>query len=122
MVAGLNVNAIKLDVDNLVGPQPSLKRLIKMNASEWPYSMLGAIGAILAGSQTPLFALIITQALEYFYSPDDNYMKKGLEKVAALCCGTGVVALLAYTCEFYCTEVAGESITLRVRSMMFSGR
>ena len=88
-----------------------------MYASEWPYGLLGAFGAIVAGAQTPIFALLITQALEYFYSPNYDYMKKGLEKVAA-----GVVVLSAYACEYYFTESVGEGITLRVRSMMFTGR
>ncbi|MCO5561469.1 hypothetical protein L7F22_015090 [Adiantum nelumboides] len=105
---------------NLDDPRPSLRRLIKMNASEWPFGLLSAVGAIVAGALVPLFALIITQALEYFYTPDLDIMKKGLRRDSLYCCGAGVLIALAYICEFYFTGVTGERVTLRVRKAMFS--
>ena len=110
-----------VDVDDLVGPRPSLKRLLKMNAREWPYGLLSAIGAIAAGASTPLFGLVITQALVYFNFPDDEYMKRGLTKVSLLCCALGAMAVLAYTLEFYFSGIAGENVTMRIRKLMFSG-
>lgn len=65
--AGLGVKVTGLELDDdydlAYSRPPSLKRLIRMNASEWPYGLLGGLGAIVAGSLTPLFALIITQSL-----------------------------------------------------------
>lgn len=99
---------------------PSLKRLLIMNLTEWPYGLLAALGAIMAGAQTPLFALTIAQALEYFYFPDEAYMKRGLKKVSLLSLGLGVVVLLSYVCEFYFCGIVGEGLTMRVRRNMFS--
>ncbi|KAI5063348.1 hypothetical protein GOP47_0021895 [Adiantum capillus-veneris] len=88
---GLQNNEAEPNIKNLVGPRPSLARLIRMNASYWPFGLLSAIGAIVAGAQVPVFALIIS-----------------------------VISALAYTCEFYFTGVTGERVTLRVRKAMFS--
>ena len=117
---GLKMNEF-VDVDDLVGPRPSLKRLLKMNAREWPYGLLSAIGAIAAGASTPLFGLVITQALVYFNFPNDEYMKRGLTKVSVLCCVLGAMAIFAYTLEFYFSGIAGENVTMRIRKLMFSG-
>ncbi|KAI5058687.1 hypothetical protein GOP47_0026857 [Adiantum capillus-veneris] len=106
--------------DNLVGPKASLIKMMRMNASDWPFALLGAVGAIIAGAQIPIFASIITQALEYFYQPDMAVMKRGLQTVSFRCCGVGVLIAMAYITEFYFTGVAGERVTLRVRKAMFS--
>ncbi|MCO5550509.1 hypothetical protein L7F22_003996 [Adiantum nelumboides] len=105
---------------DLVGPSPSLLKLMRINSSEWPYGLLSAFGAIVAGAQSPIFALLITQALEYFYVRDTGAMKRELQKVSLYCCGAGVLVVLAYTCEFYFTGIAGERVTLRIRKAMFS--
>ncbi|KAJ0852006.1 putative Type I protein exporter [Helianthus annuus] len=36
---------------------PSIWDLVKLNKPEWPYAVMGSLGAILAGMQAPLFAL-----------------------------------------------------------------
>lgn len=100
--------------------QSSFLKLMTLNAADCPYASFGALAAIVAGSQLPLFALIITEALEYLYSPSPSYMKKGLEKSFLLLCGLGVLTWLAFTCEFYFSAIAGENITMRIRRMMFS--
>lgn len=93
-----------------------------MNSREWHYGLLGAIGAITAGAQTPLFALAITQSLVAFYSPDRDYMKREVSKIALIFCGAGVVTVFIYWCEHYFFGVVGEHLTMRVREMMFSGK
>jgi len=37
---------------------PSMKRLMKMNASEWPMILIGSIAALTHGAVQPGFALI----------------------------------------------------------------
>ncbi|KAI5058690.1 hypothetical protein GOP47_0026860 [Adiantum capillus-veneris] len=105
---GLTSKEFELNGVDFVGPRPSLVKLIRMNANEWPFGLLSAIAAIVAGAQSPLFALIISQALVYFYLHDMGAMKRELQKVSLYCCGVGVLVALAYTCEFYFTSLAGE--------------
>ncbi|XWS14444.1 hypothetical protein CRYUN_Cryun35bG0009900 [Craigia yunnanensis] len=63
-------------------PTPSIWELLKLNAPEWPYALLGSVGAILAGMEAPLFAFGITHVLTAFYSPQDFQIKKEVEMVA----------------------------------------
>ncbi|MCO5572614.1 hypothetical protein L7F22_026372 [Adiantum nelumboides] len=105
---------------DLSSPSPSLLKLMRINASEWPYGLLSAIAAIVAGAQSPLFALIISQALTYFYVHDTSVMKRELQKVSLYCCGAGVLVAMANICEYYFSGLAGENVTLRVRKAMFS--
>ncbi|KAI5063452.1 hypothetical protein GOP47_0021999 [Adiantum capillus-veneris] len=100
--------------------KPFLGRLLKMNSQDWPYGLLGALGAITAGAETPLFAFAITQCLVAFYSPDEDYMKNEISKIALIFCGTGVVTIFIYWGEHYFFGIVGERLTMRVREMMFS--
>jgi ATP-binding cassette subfamily B (MDR/TAP) protein 1 len=42
-------------------PRPSFWRLLALNKPEWPYLLLGTIGAIAAGLVNPFWALIVSQ-------------------------------------------------------------
>lgn len=53
---------------NSFNPSRSIWELVKLNAPEWPYAILGSVGAVLAGMEAPLFALGITHILSAFYS------------------------------------------------------
>ncbi|KAH7282488.1 hypothetical protein KP509_35G032800 [Ceratopteris richardii] len=119
-VFGLALKTKEMGQQNDSRSKLSLKRLIKLNAREWPYALLAAITAVAAGSAMPLFSLTITEALEYLYSFDKDYMKKGLTKCCLYCCGLGLLSILAHTGEFYFSGIAGERITMRVRKAMFS--
>lgn len=118
--SGFQLKGAKLDPKAPSVQRPSLKRLLLMNSREWHYGLLGAIGAITAGAQTPLFALAITQSLVAFYSPDRDYMKREVSKIALIFCGAGVVTVFIYWCEHYFFGIVGEHLTMRVREMMFS--
>ncbi|KAH7366148.1 hypothetical protein KP509_18G065300 [Ceratopteris richardii] len=102
---------------HMVGPRPSFKRITSFSAREWPFVVLAVLGAIVAGAQSPVFALIMIKALEYFYVGD---MKEGLARVALYCLGIGTITFAAFTCEHYFSGIAGERITQRIRTAMFS--
>jgi hypothetical protein len=42
-------------------PRPSFWRLLALNKPEWPYLLLGTIGAVAAGLVNPFWALIVSQ-------------------------------------------------------------
>ena len=50
-------------------PSVSLGRVIAVNAREWWLIILGVIGAFLAGSVTPIFAIVLGEILEVFTLP-----------------------------------------------------
>ncbi|XP_033137134.1 ABC transporter B family member 13 isoform X2 [Brassica rapa] len=94
--------------------------LIKLNAPEWPYALLGSIGAVLAGAQTPLFSMGIAYVLTAFYSPSPSVIKRDVDKVAIVFVGIAVVTAPIYLLQHYFYTLMGERLTSRVRLSLFS--
>ncbi|KAL3603315.1 hypothetical protein D5086_004174 [Populus alba] len=101
-------------------PKPSIWELVKLNAPEWPYAVLGSVGAMMAGMEAPLFALGITHMLTAFYSPDISQMKKEVHLVALIFLGAAVVTVPIYILQHYFYTLMGERLITRVRLSMFS--
>lgn len=100
---------------------PSIWDLLKLNAPEWPYAVLGSIGAVFAGMEAPLFALGITHILTAFYSPDVSHMKQEVQKVALIFVGLAIATIPIYLLQHYFYTLMGELLTTRIRLSMFSG-
>ena len=75
----------------------------------------------MAGVETPLFALAISQVLVSFYSPDIAYLKHEVRKVAFIFSAATVVTVFIYVLQHYFFTLTGERLTVRVRAKMFSG-
>src|SRR5208337_4094671 len=45
---------------------PTLGRIVRLNASEWPYILLGCLGALVDGSVRPCFAIVFADMLGIF--------------------------------------------------------
>ncbi|XP_059637694.1 ABC transporter B family member 13-like isoform X2 [Cornus florida] len=103
-----------------VVPTPSVWDLVKLNSPEWPYAVLGSIGAILAGTEAPLFALGITYVLNAFYSNDDFQIKEEVRRVSLIFVGVALVTIPIYLLQHYYYALMGERLTTRVRLLMFS--
>ncbi|XP_040970649.1 ABC transporter B family member 13 isoform X1 [Gossypium hirsutum] len=101
-------------------PNPSIWELLKLNAPEWPYALLGSVGAILAGMEAPLFAFGITHVLTAFYSPDNIQIKEEVERVALIFVGLAILTIPIYMLQHYFYTLMGENLTARVRLSMFS--
>ncbi|KAF3786179.1 ABC transporter B family member 2 [Nymphaea thermarum] len=97
----------------------SLRRLFSLAAPDWVYAIWAVICAIICGSQFPLFALGVSQALVVYYVLDWEHCKKEIAKIALLfCCGAGIT-IVSSTIEHLCFGIIGERLTLRVRQMTF---
>ncbi|ESQ34059.1 hypothetical protein EUTSA_v10006583mg [Eutrema salsugineum] len=94
--------------------------LMKLNAPEWPYALLGSIGAVLAGAQPALFSMGIAYVLNVFYSPFPNVIKREVEKVAIIFVGVGILTAPIYLLQHYFYTLMGERLTSRVRLSLFS--
>lgn len=61
-------------VEEEIEPAP-VRRILKLNAPEWPYMVVGSVGAAVNGAVTPLYAFLFSQILgvskrlDYLYSP-----------------------------------------------------
>ena len=102
-------------------PTPSIWELLKLNSPEWPYALLGSLGAILAGMEAPMFALGITHVLTAFYYSDASEMKHEIMRIALIFVGLAVVTIPIYLLQHYFYTLMGERLTTRVRLSMFSG-
>ncbi|TKY57618.1 ABC transporter B family member 13 [Spatholobus suberectus] len=99
---------------------PSIMDLLKLNAPEWPYAILGSVGAVMAGMEAPLFALGITHILTAFYSPQGSKIKQEVDRVAFIFVGVAVITIPIYLLQHYYYTLMGERLTARVRLLMFS--
>ncbi|KAG7593138.1 ABC transporter-like [Arabidopsis thaliana x Arabidopsis arenosa] len=113
----------KTEKDSNVGDLSSssmIWELIKLNAPEWLYALLGSVGAVLAGSQPALFSMGLAYVLTTFYSPFPSLIKREVDKVAIIFVGAGIVTSPIYLLQHYFYTLMGERLTSRVRLSLFS--
>ncbi|TVU16303.1 hypothetical protein EJB05_39860 [Eragrostis curvula] len=101
-------------------PRGYFFKLLKLNAPEWPYAVLGAIGSVLSGFIGPTFAIVMGEMLDVFYYRDPNEMMKKTKLYVFIYIGTGIYAVVAYLVQHYFFSIMGENLTTRVRRMMLS--
>lgn len=51
-----------ISVEEKIEPAP-VRRILKFNAPEWPYMLVGAVGAAVNGTITPLYAFLFSEIL-----------------------------------------------------------
>ncbi|GAU41072.1 hypothetical protein TSUD_284420 [Trifolium subterraneum] len=95
-------------------------RLLKMNAPEWPYSIMGAVGSILSGFIGPTFAIVMSNMIEVFYYRNYASMEKKTKEYVFIYIGAGIYAVGAYLIQHYFFSIMGENLTTRVRRMMLA--
>ncbi|XP_002969904.2 ABC transporter B family member 19 [Selaginella moellendorffii] len=95
-------------------------RLLKLNAAEWPFLLLGSAAAVVAGLVNPVFAMIISSVLSIYYNPDKSYMKSEVQKYSIIFVCIGVSVGMIHSLLHYSFGVTGESLTKRIRELMFT--
>ncbi|CAA0828429.1 ABC transporter B family member 19 [Striga hermonthica] len=95
-------------------------RLLKMNAPEWPYSIMGAVGSILSGFIGPTFAIVMSNMIEVFYYRNPAAMERKTKEYVFIYIGAGLYAVVAYLIQHYFFSIMGENLTTRVRRMMLA--
>ncbi|KAG0477928.1 hypothetical protein HPP92_012647 [Vanilla planifolia] len=101
-------------------PDGYFLKLLKLNAPEWPYAILGAIGSILSGFIGPTFAIVMGNMIDVFYYPDPNSMERKSREYVFIYIGAGLYAVVAYLVQHYFFNIMGENLTTRVRRMMLA--
>eukprot|EP00257_Ricinus_communis_P020658 XP_015579937.1 ABC transporter B family member 2 [Ricinus communis] len=99
--------------------QVSAKRLYSMVGPDWIYGVVGTISAFMAGSQMPLFALGVSQALVAYYMDWDT-TRHEIKKISILFICGAVVSVIVFSIEHLSFGIMGERLTFRVRERMFS--
>jgi ATP-binding cassette, subfamily B (MDR/TAP), member 1 len=103
-------------------PHPvSMGKLYGMVRPDWMYGMVGTLSSFVTGSQMPLFALGVTQALVSYYMGWEDTQRE-VKKIAFLFCGGAVLTVIFHVLVHLNFGIVGERLTLRVRERMFAGR
>jgi len=97
----------------------SVMRLLRLNASEWPYLLLGLTGAIINGLQMPAFALIFAEMISIFFLTDVQEMRDEGVFWALMFIALAVSAFLASIWQMYGFEVAGDRLVAKLRDLTF---
>ncbi|KAK9741149.1 hypothetical protein RND81_03G085300 [Saponaria officinalis] len=101
-------------------PRGYFCRLLKLNAPEWPYSIMGAVGSVLSGFIGPTFAIVMSNMIEVFYYSNYASMEKKTKEYVFIYIGVGLYAVVAYLIQHYFFSIMGENLTTRVRRMMLA--
>lgn len=101
-------------------PRNYFCRLLKLNAPEWPYSIMGAVGSILSGFIGPTFAIVMSNMIEVFYYRNYASMERKTKEYVFIYIGAGLYAVVAYLIQHYFFSIMGENLTTRVRRMMLA--
>jgi len=96
----------------------SFWRLVKMNAPEWAYALLGSVGSMVCCSISELFAYILSAVLSIYYNPDPLYIKNEIKKYCFVLIGISFGALVFNSVQHSFWEIVGENLTKRVRQTM----
>ncbi|XP_005393324.1 PREDICTED: bile salt export pump [Chinchilla lanigera] len=107
-----------IPVEEKVEPAP-VRRILKFNASEWPYMVVGAVGAAVNGAVTPLYAFLFSQILGTFSLPDKEEQRAQIDGVCLLFVTMGCVSFFTQFLQGYTFAKSGELLTKRLRKFGF---
>ena len=100
---------------------PSFWRLASLSIAEWPYALLGTIGAAIFGSFNPLLAYTIALIVSAYYRIETNDMRHEVNRWCLFIVGMGVITVFVNWLQHFYFGIMGEKMTERIRRMMFSG-
>ncbi|KAF7248205.1 Bile salt export pump [Varanus komodoensis] len=94
-------------------------RILKYNASEWPYMVLGSFGAAANGAVNPLYAILFSQILGTFSMPDEEEQRSQINGICLLFVFVGLVSFCTQFLQGYTFAKSGELLTRRLRKIGF---
>ncbi|XP_048341989.1 bile salt export pump isoform X2 [Sphaerodactylus townsendi] len=94
-------------------------RILKYNAPEWPYMVLGSLGAAGNGAVNPLYALLFSQIIGTFSITDANEQRRQIDSICVLFVIVGVLSFLTQFLQGYTFAKSGELLTRRLRKIGF---
>uniref|UniRef100_A0A8C9YF76 ATP-binding cassette, sub-family B (MDR/TAP), member 11a n=1 Tax=Sander lucioperca TaxID=283035 RepID=A0A8C9YF76_SANLU len=106
------------DADKHVEPAP-VARILKYNQPEWPYMLIGSLGAAVNGSVNPIYAVLFSQILGTFAIGDLNDQRKQINGICILFCIVAVTSFFSHFLQGYAFAKSGELLTRRLRKVGF---
>jgi ABC-type multidrug transport system fused ATPase/permease subunit len=95
-------------------------KILKINAPEWPWILMGAICSLLYGATQPIFALFFSQIYKLFAEPNLEEQTRLTSIYAASIFLIGFVAGVTQLLSTIGFAKSGEELTMRMRQLTFS--
>uniref|UniRef100_UPI0037E85483 bile salt export pump n=1 Tax=Semicossyphus pulcher TaxID=241346 RepID=UPI0037E85483 len=99
-------------------PAP-VARILKYNQPEWPYMLLGSLGAAVNGSVNPIYAVLFSQILGTFAIRDLDEQRAQINGICVLFCVVAVMSVFSQFLQGYAFAKSGELLTRRLRKVGF---
>ncbi|XP_027868031.1 ATP-dependent translocase ABCB1 [Xiphophorus couchianus] len=96
-------------------PMVSFFRVLRLNASEWPYILVGLICATINGAIQPLFAVLFSKIITVFAEPDLEVVRERSNFFSLMFVAIGVVCFFTMFLQGFCFGKSGEILTLKLR-------
>ncbi|XP_073920938.1 ATP-dependent translocase ABCB1 isoform X2 [Castor canadensis] len=113
----------KLNTEEALGenvPPVSFWRILKLNATEWPYFVVGVICAIINGGLQPAFAVIFSRIVGVFTRDEDPETKRQNSNMFSLLfLVLGIISFITFFLQGFTFGKAGEILTKRLRYRVF---
>ncbi|XP_022900124.1 ATP-dependent translocase ABCB1 [Onthophagus taurus] len=97
----------------------SLTSIMKMNSTEWPQILIGCITSVIMGCAMPVFAILFGEILGVLSNDVPEYVRTETNKYCVLFLVAGIVTGFATFLQLWTFGIAGERLTMRLRSRMF---
>ncbi|XP_044766755.1 ATP-dependent translocase ABCB1-like [Coccinella septempunctata] len=95
-------------------------KVIAMNKAEWFWILLGCISSIFIGAALPIYSVLFGDIIGTLSVAENEQLRESTNMICLFYFILGCVAGLSYLIQIYSFGVAGENLTLRVRSKMFA--
>ncbi|KAM8857473.1 bile salt export pump isoform 1-T1 [Synchiropus picturatus] len=106
------------DQEEHIEPAP-VARILKYNHPEWPYMLLGSLGAAVNGSVNPIYAILFSQILGTFALEDVAEQRQQIDGICVLFCIVAVTSFFSQFLQGYAFAKSGELLTRRLRKKGF---
>ncbi|XP_015822022.1 bile salt export pump isoform X2 [Nothobranchius furzeri] len=113
-----SADALEDDADGNEERAPVV-RILKYNQPEWPYMLLGSLGAAVNGSVNPIYAILFSQILGTFAIRDLDKQRRQIDGICVLFCIVAIISFFSQFLQGYAFAKSGELLTRRLRKVGF---
>ncbi|XP_005191448.1 multidrug resistance protein homolog 49 isoform X2 [Musca domestica] len=97
----------------------SFSQLMRLNAPEWKFLLIGCVAACLHGATFPIWAVFFGDFFGILSDDDEQVVRDGANFLSYIFIGIGLVAGIGALLQTYMFNTAGVKMTTRLRNMTF---
>jgi len=107
------------DAEEEEPPPISMLTILKKNMPEWPYILMGSVGAIVTGFAMPIFGVLFGDIIGVMALEDNDAVREGTNEYSVYFVIAGISVGIGTFVQIFTFGVAGEKLTMRLRGEMF---